>query len=236
MGRRLCPRRMLLQAKEENSLCPILIPFPQPNGCLGNYSQQFLTNQKRADSARHLSTTLLRGSTLAPGLVHYSTPLLRPELLRGTSFGDGRRGYRLWNSLIKAAEPSKFSAGSHVRSSSGYPFQFTKYDSCPRTILESNILSTSYSSSPSMTSGGGGGCVLPLNLFAWYGSKSLTWKTGWILRPCGSSKRNANLLSPTASMILKGPNRLTSSFSDGRPVLMLARDSHTKSPVLKAGA
>ena len=80
-----------------------------------------------------------------------------------------------------------FSAGSQVRSE--YPTQQTRYfkDLVLPTNLESMISSTSYSGSSSMIMGGGRGWTCPGRGSVAAGSRSKTWKTGWIFMDTESS-------------------------------------------------
>jgi len=98
-------------------------------------------------------------------------PLLCAELLRGfgslRSIVDSRFGWRRWKAATGSLAFFKFSTGSHVLSSGPYPFQLTKYCSLFLHTLESSTVSTSYSSSLFMISGGGmASCSLPSILFA----------------------------------------------------------------------
>src|SRR6266700_7746118 len=69
----------------------------------------------------------------------------------------GALGWDSWNSTMSSGEHSKLFWGSHSFSEFGQPENLTKYQSFPYLYLESRILSTSYSSSPSITSGPGWG-------------------------------------------------------------------------------
>ena len=73
--------------------------------------------------------------------------------------GPGFLGYRLWKSEMASDAFWRLWAGSHVSSEMSYPFQWTRYWSWRRRRRESLMVSTSYSSCPSMRSGEGGGAV-----------------------------------------------------------------------------
>src|SRR5882672_5205419 len=61
-----------------------------------------------------------------------------------------------WNSDTSLLTPLTSSDGLHLSSSMPYPFQCTRYLSFPRKIRLSRMHSTSYSSTPLRTTGGGG--------------------------------------------------------------------------------
>src|SRR6266571_1496367 len=69
----------------------------------------------------------------------------------------GALGWNLWNSTMSSGERSKLFWGSHSFSEFGQPKNLTKYQSFLYLYLEFRILSTSYSSSPSIISGPGQG-------------------------------------------------------------------------------
>src|SRR5467141_807815 len=68
----------------------------------------------------------------------------------------GASGFCLWNSDMSLLAPLTSSDGLHSSSSMPYPFQRTRYSSFPQKIRLSRMHSTSYSSTPSQTTGGGG--------------------------------------------------------------------------------
>ena len=81
----------------------------------------------------------------------------------------------------------------------------------------------------------GGGATIRLGKgFATWGSRRLTWKTGWILMAEGKARRNAN--DPICSRIENGPSRRTSILLEGRVVCMWRRSSHTFWPTTRFGA
>jgi hypothetical protein len=85
-------------------------------------------------------------------------------------------------------------AGNQECSSSvpSYPAQQTKYSNlhfCRLSILESRMAAISYSISPSISIGGGGGWVRFGIVFGVVGSSWETWKTGWIVRRWSGSCR-----------------------------------------------
>src|SRR6266571_3494238 len=69
----------------------------------------------------------------------------------------GALGWDSWDSTMSSGERSKLFWGSHSFSEFGQPENLMKYQSFPYMYLEFRILSTSYSSSPSMISGPGQG-------------------------------------------------------------------------------
>jgi hypothetical protein len=90
-------------------------------------------------------------------------------------------GFCLWNSSTKSSACT-WSAGSHVLWAWGYPSHFRKYSRrpLPRPFrLESNTCSTSYSSSPSITSGASSVKACPFSSVSLYGDRRDAWKTGW---------------------------------------------------------
>src|SRR4051812_9403106 len=81
---------------------------------------------------------------------------------------------------------SKFCIGSHVLSESGYPFHFTRNSERLYLLRSAIICSTSYSSTSSIMSGGGGsgrGNVFDVI----YGFRSDTWNIGCIRIVAGRS-------------------------------------------------
>src|ERR1700726_4995028 len=100
-----------------------------------------------------------------------------------------------------------------------YLVQRTKYRSLQRrrrlSIFESRISEILNSSSPSISTGGGGGwtrfgMVFGVATLSWE-----TWKTGCTARMvCG--RRRVKDWGPTLEMISKGPRYFSESFFDGR--------------------
>src|SRR5882672_2486949 len=70
----------------------------------------------------------------------------------------GALGFCLWNSDTSILAPLTSSDGLHSSSSMLYPFQCMRYSSFPQKIQLSRMHSTSYSSTPSWMTGGGGSC------------------------------------------------------------------------------
>src|SRR5467141_419829 len=68
----------------------------------------------------------------------------------------GASGFCQWNSDTSLFAPLTSSDGLHSSSSMPYPFQHMRYLSFPRKIRLSRMHSTSYSPTPSRTTGGGG--------------------------------------------------------------------------------
>src|SRR5882672_6178818 len=68
----------------------------------------------------------------------------------------GALGFCQWNSDMSLFTPLTSSDGLHSSSSMPYPFQCTRYSSFPQKIRLSRMCSTSYSSTPSQMTGGGG--------------------------------------------------------------------------------
>src|SRR5882724_8687501 len=84
-------------------------------------------------------------------------------------------------------------ASLHLSSSIPYPFQHTRYSNLPLNTQLSKICSTSYSSTLSHTTGGGGSCCICLAMVSvLYGLSSVTEKTGWVrLKDEGSLRQYA---------------------------------------------
>jgi len=68
----------------------------------------------------------------------------------------GASGLHLWNSVTNCLAPTTSVVGLQRSFAMLYPFHCTKYSSFPWRCQLSNICSTSYSSTPSHTMGGGG--------------------------------------------------------------------------------
>src|SRR5882672_4603172 len=68
----------------------------------------------------------------------------------------GALGFHLWNSDTSLLMPLTSLDGLHSSSSMPYPFKCTRYSSFPQKIWLSRMCSTSYSSTPSQMTGGGG--------------------------------------------------------------------------------
>ena len=83
--------------------------------------------------------------------------------------------------------------------------------------MESSISVTSYSGSPSMTTGAGGGSVQFGIVFGTLGSNIETWKTGWTARML-SGKRSMTECIPAQPMISNRPRYFTANFFEGRVV------------------
>ena len=139
--------------------------------------------------------------------------------------GEGRSGHVAWKFATAFAAFPMLSTGSQECSDSSYPIQSTRLKSWPRTILESRIVATSCCGAPSTKTGGGGATTRPGKVLVWYGSRRLTWKTGWIFKEDGRSKRYEEV--PIRPITGKGPRRRTSSFEEGRVDPTWRRDSHT---------
>src|SRR5882724_1584040 len=90
-------------------------------------------------------------------------------------------GFLQWNSDTSLFEPLTSLAGLHLSSLIPYPFQHTRYSNQPLNTQLSKICSTSYSSTPSQTTGGGGSCCICLAMVSvLYGLSSVTDKTRWV--------------------------------------------------------
>ena len=96
-------------------------------------------------------------------------------------------------------------AGSQDASLSGYPFHSTRYSRLRAfpTTLSSSMRSTSYSGSPSITSGGGREYNGPFMVVSCAGVRSEAWKTGWMFQRGG--KVNLYATGLTISETLNGP-------------------------------
>ena len=107
--------------------------------------------------------------------------------------------YSFLNSLIASFAFSKFSLPSQVSDSAVNPFQRTKYLSFPLTCRLFRILSTSYSSSPSIITGAGCSFFCPFTCPT-YLRILLTFTTGCIFTILGSS--NLTTFDDIISLIL----------------------------------
>src|SRR5258708_35764453 len=74
----------------------------------------------------------------------------------------------------------KFFSGSQLLYDVSYPFHFTKYWSLLPLFWYASMASTSYSSLPSMRSGGGLVSLGPWRSVSLYGVRRAAWKTGGI--------------------------------------------------------
>jgi hypothetical protein len=72
-----------------------------------------------------------------------------------------------------------FLTGSHILSLSGYPFHLIRYWSLHQLCQWAQMASTSYCSSPLITSGGGLEVVLAMFHGSNVGRKE-AWKMGWM--------------------------------------------------------
>ena len=152
--------------------------------------------------------------------------------IREVSVRRGAEGCFLWNSSMYSWEFERFSTGSQVLSSIGYPFQCTRYLSFPRYIFESTISSTSYSSTLSIISGGGGTSVFwSADEGFTYECRSTSLKTGWIRFHCTGNFNRYDAF-PIFSKISNGPYRQSDSFLAGQFIWILVASSQTKSPIL----
>ena len=106
-----------------------------------------------------------------------------------------------------------------------------RYWSIPCWVLESSMVSTSYSS-PSLVIMGGGGVSFCWSgyLDGFAGQSRTILKTGWIYLHIGGSQ-SLYALSPTLAIIGKGPYHLSSSFLEGWSVAMWELSRYTLSPV-----
>src|SRR3954467_5931558 len=107
---------------------------------------------------------------------------------------------------------SRFCIGSHVLSESGYPFHFTRNSERLYLLRPAIIRSTSYSSTSSITSGGGGtgrGKVFD----AVYGLRSEIWNVGCIRIVAGRSSLYAT--GDIFDVITKGPTKRGRNLRDG---------------------
>src|SRR5260370_32745510 len=80
--------------------------------------------------------------------------------------------------------------------------------------FESRISLTSYSMSPSISTGGGGGWGRCGNGSSSTGSNWDMWKTGWMERKCWGRQR-VNECEPGMAITLYGPRFFSESFFDG---------------------
>ena len=96
-------------------------------------------------------------------------------------------GRRLLN-ISSASSACMSSQFTHWLSESGYPFHLTRYCTL-RPLpwrLESRTFSTSYSSAPSIRSGGGRWKLGPWKSVSLYGVRRSTWNTSCIFQVTGS--------------------------------------------------
>ena len=98
----------------------------------------------------------------------------------------------------------------------------------PPVLFFFKIVSTSYSSSPSIRSGGGYINEGPCLLVSVYRYSSTTWKTLWIFQLEGSFSQYDT--GPRTLVILKGPSH-SDAISPDCPSLRLFYDNYTKSPL-----
>src|SRR5258705_13814766 len=102
-----------------------------------------------------------------------------------------------------------------------YPVQWTRQQSdlfplkCLST-LESRTSLTSYSISPSISTGGGGWTRCG-NGSSSTGSNWDMWKTGWMEQKCWG-RRRVNKCEPGIAIISYGPRFFSESFFDGQVV------------------
>jgi hypothetical protein len=73
-----------------------------------------------------------------------------------------------------------FTVGSQELCASEYPFHLIRYCSLHLCILLSSICSTSHSSCPSISLGGGSVKLRPCSWVSWYGSNRFAWNILWI--------------------------------------------------------
>ena len=148
------------------------------------------------------------------------------------SFFPGRGVVRCewWKSRMASGALVRLDSVIHSFSSTGYPFQDTKYSILFRRSLDANISSISCSSTLLMMSGGGGGVVFcDGNIPFVYGWSKHSLKTLWMPLHFKSSF-NLYAVFPTFSTTLKGPYRFLSNFFDGRSEWMFVPSSSTRSP------
>src|SRR5258707_11922124 len=98
----------------------------------------------------------------------------------------------------------KFFSGSQLLYDISYPFHFTKYWSLLLLFWYASMASTSYSSSPSMRSGGGLMSLGPWRSVSLYGVRRAAWKTGWIFHFIRSF--SLYVIGPMTFSIVKGPS------------------------------
>ena len=120
------------------------------------------------------------------------------------------------NSAIASFALSKFHAGSHDVSCSGYPAHLTRYSIHLYLVRQSRIFSTLNSSCSSIvirSGGAGGSSRSDTSLGSWYCFNNDTWKTGCILIIGGNSRRYAT--GDTFSIIRYGPINRACNFFEG---------------------
>ena len=120
----------------------------------------------------------------------------------------------------------------HSFDESGYPFHFTKYWNPRPRFLLSRISSTSYSSFPSIRSGGGCSKLGPWAVVSVYGVIKEAWNTGCIFHVGGSF--SLNVTGPIFFSITNGPWSFGASLSFGCVVVMFFPESQTFCPSLSS--
>ena len=148
-------------------------------------------------------------------------------VIQGIFLGLSAFGCSAWNFLIRSGAFWKSDAGHYLRVSS-YPVHFALYYSWRPFFLDARISSTSYSSSPSILTGGGGSLTCPGKALSGSLNSNTTGNTGWTFIVLGRSNLHNE---PLFSTTLKGPSILSSNFLHGRSVYKFFKDSHTLSPI-----
>src|SRR5882724_481982 len=147
--------------------------------------------------------------------------------------GLGALGIRLWKSSICFFAFFRCPCGSQVLSATGYPFHLTKYCNFPRWTRLFLIFSTSYSSDPSIRSGGGSIKLGPCTSVSLYGMRSPRWNTSWIFHRAG--RVNLYVTSPRTSFTAKGPYHLGARLNLGYMSRRFFLSNQTLSPLVNVG-
>jgi len=128
----------------------------------------------------------------------------------------------------------QLSSGSHKLFSFIYPSHFTKNSNLLCLRCESNISSTTYSSSPSTSTGDWSVICCPGMVGGLYGCNWDTLMGTSILNDGGNFRTIA--LGETTCVIVYGPICLSVSFLDGQLIFRFLVLSHTWSPSLYSSA
>ena len=148
-------------------------------------------------------------------------------MIQGIFLGLSAFGCSIQNFLIRSSAFQKSNTGYYLRVSL-YSVHFALYYSWRPFFLNARIFSTSYSSSPSILTGGGGSLTCPDKALSGSLNSNTTRNIGQTFIVLGRSNLyNESLFSIT----LKRPSILLSNFLYGRSVYKFFKDSYTLSPI-----
>ena len=160
------------------------------------------------------------------------------EVIQGRN-SPGLDRYLRWKSFSNSLACSSSVAGNHSESLSvsSYPSHITLQSSLHalrQSILESTILEISYSGSPSMITGAGGGLERCWKVLGVAGSSIETWNTGWTALMV-SGRWSVNDCRLGQAIILYSPRYFSESFFDGRVIRKYCDLTNTACPTWKSG-